>query len=138
MSLTQALVSAISGLKVNQSALALVSANVANASTPGYVRKTATEVAIAGNGTGIGVRISSIQRQFDSYVQSQLWTENAGASYATTRANSLNQLQRSMAIPARTRHSKRSTIISPARCRRCRAARTIRRHATRRSTRDSC
>ncbi|HZL32310.1 MAG TPA: flagellar hook-associated protein FlgK [Pseudolabrys sp.] len=93
MSLTQALVSAISGLKVNQSALALVSANVANASTPGYVRKTATEVAIAGNGTGIGVRISSIQRQFDSYVQSQLWTENAGASYATTRANSLNQLQ---------------------------------------------
>ena len=41
----------------------------------------------------IGVRISAIQREFDSYVQSQLRTENAGASYATTRANSLNQLQ---------------------------------------------
>lgn len=93
MGLTQALVSAVNGLQVNQSQLSLVSANVANAGTAGYVRKTATQVAVAGNGTGIGVRISAIQREFDSYVQSQLWTENAGASYATTRANSLNQLQ---------------------------------------------
>lgn len=93
MSLTQALVSAISGLKANQSSLALVSANVANAGTPGYVRKTATQVAVAGNSTGIGVRVSSIQREFDSYVLSQMRTENAGASYATTRSNILNQLQ---------------------------------------------
>ncbi len=93
MGLTQALVSAVNGLQVNQSQLALVSANVANAGTAGYVRKTATQVEVAANGTSIGVRISAIQRQLDSYVQSQLWTENAGASYATTRANSLNQLQ---------------------------------------------
>ena len=93
MSLTQALVSAISGLKATQSSLALVSANVANAGTPGYVRKTATQVAVAGNNTGIGVRISDIQREFDSYVLSQLRVENAGASYATTRSNILNQLQ---------------------------------------------
>lgn len=93
MSLTQALVSAISGLKATQSSLALVSANVANAGTAGYVRKTATQVAVAGNGTGIGVRISDIQREFDSYVLSQLRVENAGASYATTRSNILNQLQ---------------------------------------------
>lgn len=93
MSLSQALNSALSGLKVTQSSLALVSANVANAGTPGYVRKTVSQVAVAGTGTGIGVRIASIQREFDSYVQSQLRTENAGASYATTRADILNQLQ---------------------------------------------
>ena len=40
MSLTQALNVAASGLRVTQSAMALVASNVANAQTPGYVRKT--------------------------------------------------------------------------------------------------
>jgi flagellar hook-associated protein 1 FlgK len=93
MSLSQALASAIGGLKVNQSSLALVSSNVANAGTAGYVRKTVNQVATAGNGTGIGVRIGSIQRELDSYVQKQLRTENSGASYATTRANMYARLQ---------------------------------------------
>lgn len=93
MSLTQALVSAISGLKVNQSSLALVSANVANASTPGYTRKTVNQVSVAGSGTGIGVRISTIQREFDQYVQRQLRVENSGASYATVRAQFYERLQ---------------------------------------------
>lgn len=93
MSLTQALVSAISGLKVNQSSIAMVSANVANAGTAGYVRKTVNQVSVAGTDTGIGVRISAIQRELDTYVQSQLRVENAGANYATTRANMLNRLQ---------------------------------------------
>ena len=38
MSLGQALSTALSGLRTNQAALALVSSNVANAETPGYVR----------------------------------------------------------------------------------------------------
>lgn len=93
MSLSQALSVAISGLKVNQSGLALVAANVANADTPGYVRKTVTQVAQSGNGTGISVRMSGVQRELDTYVQSQLRTENSGASYATTRSTALDQLQ---------------------------------------------
>jgi flagellar hook-associated protein 1 FlgK len=93
MSLSQALSAAISGLKVNQAGLALVAANVANADTPGYVRKTVTQVATAGNGTGISVSMSGVQRELDSYVQSQLRTENSGASYATTRSQALDQLQ---------------------------------------------
>jgi flagellar hook-associated protein 1 FlgK len=93
MSLTQALSAAISGLKVNQSGMALVAANVANADTPGYIRKSVAQVATAGNNTGISVRMSGVQRELDSYVQRQLRVENSGASYATTRAQSLNQLQ---------------------------------------------
>ena len=65
MSLTQALSAAIAGLKVNQTGLALVAANVANADTPGYVRKTVNQVAVAGNDTGISVHISAIQRELD-------------------------------------------------------------------------
>ncbi len=93
MSLSQALVSAISGLKVNQSSLTMVAANVANADTPGYVRKTINQVAVAGNNTGIGVRVSAVQRELDTYVQRQLRTENAGATYASTRADFYSRLQ---------------------------------------------
>jgi len=93
MSLTQALSAAIAGLKVNQSALTLVASNVANADTPGYVRKTVNQVATAGNYTGIGVRVTSIQRELDTYVQKQLRVENAGASYADTLSQMYSRLQ---------------------------------------------
>ena len=85
MGLSQALISAISGLNANQSSLALVSANVANAGTAGYVRKTSNLVAVSGSGTGVSVRIASVQRELDSYVQRQLRVENSGASYAVRR-----------------------------------------------------
>jgi len=93
MSLTQALATAVSGLRVNQSGLALVASNVANAGTDGYVRKTVNQVAVGGDGTGISVNIAGIQREIDLYIQRQLRTENAGASYADTRAQFYQQLQ---------------------------------------------
>ncbi len=93
MSLSQALISSIAGLNTTQSNLALVSANVANAGTPGYVRKTPNQVATAANGTAVGVRTVSVQRELDVYVQKQLRTENAGASYATIRSQFYDQLQ---------------------------------------------
>lgn len=93
MSLSQALVSAMSGLKVNQSSLSLVAANVANADTPGYVRKTVNQTAVAGNNTGIGVRVTAVQRELDIYVQRQLRVENAGANYASVRAEFYSRLQ---------------------------------------------
>jgi flagellar hook-associated protein 1 FlgK len=93
MGLTQALSAALSGLQANQTSISLVSANVANAGTPGYTRKTVDQVATAGNGTNIGVRINEVQRAIDQYVQRQLRVENSGASYADTRAQIYNRLQ---------------------------------------------
>ena len=93
MGLSQALISSIAGLNTTQSNLALVSANVANAGTPGYVRKTPNQVATAANGTAVGVRTVSVQRELDVYVQRQLRNENAGASYATIRSQFYDQLQ---------------------------------------------
>src|SRR5262249_2746108 len=92
MSLTQALSSALSGLQVTQANIAMVASNVANADTPGYTRKVVNQVATGAN-TSIGVRVSDIQREIDLYVQKQLRTENAGASYADTRASMYSQLQ---------------------------------------------
>ena len=92
MSLTQALSTALSGLQVNQTSISIVAANVANADTPGYTRKVVNQVAIGGSAS-IGVRVSDIQREIDLYIQRQLRVENAGASYADTRANMYSQLQ---------------------------------------------
>lgn len=92
MSLTQALNSALSGLQVTQANIAMVAANVANADTPGYTRKVVNQIATGAN-TSIGVRVSDIQREIDLYVQRQLRIENAGASYADTRADMYSQLQ---------------------------------------------
>ena len=64
MSLTQALNSALSGLKVTQANIAMVAANVANADTPGYTRKVVNQIATGGN-TSVGVRVSDIQREID-------------------------------------------------------------------------
>jgi len=92
MSLTQALSTALSGLQVNQASISMVASNVANADTPGYTRKVVNQVAIGGDAS-IGVRVSDIQREIDVYIQKQLRVENAGASYADTRANMYSQLQ---------------------------------------------
>jgi flagellar hook-associated protein 1 FlgK len=93
MGLGQALSAAVSGLRVTQSNLALVASNIANAETPGYVRKTASQVANASGEVTIGVRLSSISRELDQYLQRQLRTETAGGAYASTRSDYFQRLQ---------------------------------------------
>jgi flagellar hook-associated protein 1 FlgK len=93
MSLTQALSSAVSGLKANQAGLSIVAGNVANAGTPGYVRKTPTLVTSSAGELGIGVRIAAINRELDSYVQRQLRVESSGLAYADLRAQFYHRLQ---------------------------------------------
>lgn len=93
MSLAQALATAASGLRVTQAGLAVVAGNVANAQTPGYVRKTMDQVAVAGGGVGSGVRVSAINRELDLYIQRQLRTETSGGSYADLRAQFYDRLQ---------------------------------------------
>ena len=93
MSLSDALSIAMSGLRANQAALSLVSSNVANAETPGYVRKTLDQVTIDSGSYGSNVRIVGVNRELDQYIQAQLRTETSGAGYASLRSNFLQQLQ---------------------------------------------
>src|SRR5436309_5227284 len=93
MGLGQALSAAVSGLRVTQSSLALVASNISNAETPGYVRKSASQVAAASGDVTIGVRLSSITRELDQYLQRQVRTETSGGSYASTRADYFQRLQ---------------------------------------------
>ena len=93
MGLGQALTSAVSGLRVTQSGLSLIASNIANAETPGYVKKSATQVAAASGNLTIGVRLSSITRELDQYLQRQLRTEQSGGAYATERSDFFQRLQ---------------------------------------------
>ena len=93
MSLSQALATAMSGLRANQAALALVSSNVANAETPGYVRKTLSQVQATTADYGSSVRIDGVNRELDQFLQTQLRTETSGAAYADIRASFLANLQ---------------------------------------------
>src|SRR5262245_23765037 len=93
MSLSQALGTAVSGLRTTQAGLSLVSGNVANAETPGYVRRTLNQATIATGQTGSSVRVDGVSRQIDQYVQRQLRTETSGGAYADLRAQFYQRLQ---------------------------------------------
>src|SRR5262245_43646778 len=93
MSLMQALGAAMSGLRANQTGLALVAGNVANADTAGYVRKAQNQVAVGAGDTAVSVRVAGVDRQLDLYVQRQLQLETSGGAYAGLRADFYQRLQ---------------------------------------------
>ncbi|KJC55636.1 flagellar basal body rod protein FlgC [Bradyrhizobium sp. LTSPM299] len=93
MGLSQALSTAMSGLRATQASLSLVSSNVANSETPGYVKKTLNQVAGTTGDYGSSVLLNGVNRQLDQYLQSQLRTETSGASYADVRSTYLANLQ---------------------------------------------
>jgi len=71
MSLSQALNTASSGLRVTQAGLSLIASNVANAQTPGYVRKT-QDVITASEDTGGSVRVGAVNRELDQYLRAKM------------------------------------------------------------------
>jgi flagellar hook-associated protein 1 len=95
MSLSSALATAMAGLHTNQAALSIVSSNIANAQTPGYVSRTLTQIEVAGSNAdaGASVRTVGVNRQLDLYLQTQLRTETSAGAYADQMSNVLAQLQ---------------------------------------------
>lgn len=93
MSLGSALSTAMSGLAANQAALSIVSSNIANAQTAGYVARSANQVEVATGDTGASVLVTGVNRQLNQFIQTQLRTETAGGAYADQMASVLTQLQ---------------------------------------------
>jgi flagellar hook-associated protein 1 FlgK len=93
MGLSSALATAMSGLRANQAALSIISSNVSNAQTPGYVAQNPNQIEVASGDFGATVTTTGVNRQLDLFVQNQLRTETGGGAYATQTSNILNQLQ---------------------------------------------
>lgn len=68
MTLTASLNNSISGLNVAQARIAVVSDNVANVNTEGYVRKEAIQNTVTLSGQSAGVRIEEIRRITDEFL----------------------------------------------------------------------
>ena len=90
---------ATKGLLVQQSALQTTSHNISNANTEGYSRQKVTMVAdnpytLGGIGQlGTGVRIASIDRIIDPYVNNQLRNENSSLEKYSQKSDVLGQLE---------------------------------------------
>jgi flagellar hook-associated protein 1 FlgK len=93
MSLGSALAIAMSGLRANQSALSIVSSNIANAQTPGYIAEGINQVEVQTGDSGASVIVTGVNRQLDQFIQAQLRTETSGGAYADQMASVLTQLQ---------------------------------------------
>ena len=100
MGLSQALSAALAGVNVTQQSLSVIAGNVANADTPGYVDESASqnELVVAGQ-AGASVDTTGINRDLNTLVQSQLWTETSGDSYADTTSQLYQQLQQVYGTP---------------------------------------
>ena len=85
-----ALSTATAGLAATQAAINLVSQNVANAGTAGYVKRTITSVATGPNNSGVAT--GTITRTFDAAALKQLRLETSGAAYTSTKAGIISQL----------------------------------------------
>src|SRR5882757_3411272 len=113
MGLSSALATAMSGLRANQASLSIISSNVANAQTPGYVNQNTNQIEVSSGPFGDSVQTTGVNRQLDLFVQSQLRTGTSGgdgtletslsnftASLQSLSSNPGNQSAQSVALSA--------------------------------------
>jgi len=92
MGIANALSIATGGIANINTQLALVSNNVANASTPGYAVETATQTSIVGDGISLGVFTGPAQRQVDQALNDSLQHQNAAVNGLTTTQTALQSI----------------------------------------------
>ena len=90
---------ALSGLKTAQTALGVVSNNVTNLNTPGYVRQVINQAPVSGNGAVMGVEITSIQRVANQFLQQEVLSAGGSAAQYDTMASLFNQLNGLLGAP---------------------------------------
>ncbi|MGH7153713.1 MAG: flagellar hook-associated protein FlgK, partial [Acetobacteraceae bacterium] len=87
MNIDAALAIAGSGLANINAQLALISHNVANASTPGYVTEVGTQQALSADGLGMGVVTGPAIRDVDAALQASVYQQNAIVAGLQTTSN---------------------------------------------------
>ena len=103
MSLTLSLRTALSGLTAAQAALQVTSDNIANASTPGYTRKTVDLESRRVLGQGVGVQTGEISREVDEFIISQLRDQQSMVGEYSVRDRFLQQIQNLFGTPENNR-----------------------------------
>ncbi len=99
MTISAALSIATGGLANINSQLALVSQNVANASTPGYSVEIGTQQSLVADGVGLGVRTGPATRDVDAALQAEVFSQNATVAGLQTRQNALQAIDAVQGTP---------------------------------------
>src|SRR6185437_412964 len=92
VSLNGITISALSGLQTNQSALGVVSNNIANINTDGYARRIVNEQPLSSGGQLMGVDIASIERVVNQFLTQENLTATGTSSQYNTEAQLFSQL----------------------------------------------
>jgi flagellar hook-associated protein 1 FlgK len=87
-----------SGLNIYQVAIEVTGENIANVNTPGYSRQrvvleTAPPTTANGFPLGTGVRISTVERYYDGFLQQQLVNAQTTLGYDTAKSSVLQQIE---------------------------------------------
>jgi flagellar hook-associated protein 1 FlgK len=121
MSLDSTLSIASGGLANINRQLAVVSHNVANASTPGYTRQVGHQTALSSGGIDFGVRSGVPTRSIDVLMQNTLWRQNATVAALQVRSDALAAIDTAHGTPGQgddlssltgTLHDSFSTLSS--------------------------
>src|SRR3984957_4054016 len=99
MTLDGTLSIATGGLANINRQMAVVSQNVANASTPGYAVEISTQESLTGNGEGLGVRSGPAIRDIDTALQAEVFSQNATVAGLQTRQNALQAIDAVQGTP---------------------------------------
>ncbi len=90
---------ALSGIANTNRNLAVLSQNIANANTPGYIHESHQQTAADANGLPFGVRSGLTIRDLDTAVQNQLLLQNAATGQDSTRADALARVGQAQGKP---------------------------------------
>lgn len=93
MSLSSVLNIANSGLQTAQTQLRVVSDNVANVNTPGYVRKVAEQATLINEGLGSGVEVARIRLATDRFLQAASLNSGSEANRQGVRYELYDRIQ---------------------------------------------
>lgn len=83
---------ALSGLKVNQQQIDIISNNIANAGTEGYTRKILPQSTQTVEGRSIGVLGETLVRNVDLRLERDLWTQVSSTSFYDTQSAYLSRV----------------------------------------------
>lgn len=98
MGLGVTLSNALTGMKIGQSALDVLSHNVSNSGTPGYHRRTLS-VLDALNSTSVYARQGTLTRAFNQSLQQHYTIAVSDASFASTKSDYMNRVQTIFGTP---------------------------------------
>lgn len=99
MSMLTGFTSALSGMKVSQSQIGIVSNNIANVDTPGYTRKTAQQSAVVLAGETAGVKLNQVERTVSESLLKSYLASNSTVGGIKVTGEYLSQLQTNLGTP---------------------------------------